>query len=752
VASILPECTDPDSPRGWDLYCAALANIYCFGTIYDTNNPTLALDDRYDPCLRDAQNGGPNPIFIPMIPLLQASCFEAHTFAGCNNPDCCNAVCQIDPTCCSQEWDSACVSLALQTTDVCGGIGVESPTPDFTAVVVQAQEQTLFGNTITAPRARGQQVYTVIEPVLGSIGVPTPGEPGTQFLASGWRGGGLDLDGMRELAILYANEYQSGGQPLLNGRTINVGVVEFGAFVNHEDFLYASPTNSDGTGGILLEQPKVIAEPGQTIILLPQTDTEPDHGTACLGMTVAADNGFGVTGIAHEAQGWFFPIVSVEEGGRIQNAIFSAIETFGPGDVLNFSIGPAGGPFCGDGTHPTLVSDPSIWTLIRLATDSGITSFISAGNSSAEVEAEGGEIRSGALIVGASWPGQQLFQVTPGFNYCRLNFSNWHSGEDPLAVVDLHAWGTAVATTGYGGLFVGETAPGTPTLERNRLRTYTATYGGTSAAAPMMAGAGAVLQGWAKQIYGMPLPPEELGRLMRGSGFQQCGIPYGSPAFPGNDDCPAVGDNLVGDGAQVRHRIGASASGRGVFPEIVAVAASALTSVNWPSIVGNYRVITGREQSPRSPFRLRAQDGIAVELAAVRARAGSVVAGLTYLSSGWTTDIEVTATYNGDPESLVGLAVTNTAAASRSSVVRGVFIFNWQTERWTLLGVDFVPEGVFAPAQFALNVFTPPEPFVKPNSGQVRVRIWTCGLGNTPSHFVFHDFVDVGPAPFLPLP
>ncbi len=757
VGSILPDCIDVDSPRGWDSYCAAVANVYCFGTVYDSNNDALGPADRYDPCLRAGLpgegDGGPDPIFATYIPLIQGGCFEAHVFGGCNQPNCCDSVCLVDDTCCSVAWDTYCVTLAFEYPDSCSGNAEVDTTPDFTAVVANVQEETIFGTTITAPRARGRQVYTVIEPVLGAIGLPpTPG-PGTEFLFSGFRGGGFNLSGLRELAASYSINYQGGIDPIVNGRSINVAVIEFGAFVNHEDFVLATPADPDGAGGTLLDQPKVIAEPGQTIILLPQADTSPDHGTACLGEIVAADNGFGVTGIAHEAQGWFFPIVSIEEGPRLQTAIVSALETFGPGDVMSFSIGPAGGPYCGLGTHPTLVSDPAIWTLIRLGTDLGITSCIAAGNSSAAVEAEGGEIRSGALIVGACWPGQQVIPNNPGGAYCRLAFSCWFDGETENAAVDVMSWGTAITTTGYGALFNGQTAPGTPPLEVDRLRDYTAGFNGTSGATPMIAGVVACLQGWAKQVYGdMPLSPEQLGAVIKDNGFQQCSIQYGSPNFPGNDECPAAGDVVVGDGAETRHRIGQSTNGNsGFFPEVVSAATSTLTSISWPSLVTNYRVITGVERTPRSPYRLRADDGIAVELSTQRMKSGQTVQGLVYLTGGWITDIAVVATYDGNLEELVGLAITNVAAASRPSVIRVCYVFNYVTRRWTLVGVDIMPE-VFEPAIFDVDPFVEVSDYVDPENGNVEVRVFTAGLGSTPSHLIFHDFFQVGPNPFLPIP
>ena len=45
------------------------------------------------------------------------SCFEANGSAGCDNADCCQAVCSADPFCCLTEWDAKCVE---SVPEVCG--------------------------------------------------------------------------------------------------------------------------------------------------------------------------------------------------------------------------------------------------------------------------------------------------------------------------------------------------------------------------------------------------------------------------------------------------------------------------------------------------------------------------------------------------------------------------------------------------------------------------------------------------------
>ncbi|MCX5641073.1 MAG: hypothetical protein NT059_09720 [Planctomycetota bacterium] len=51
-------------------------------------------------------------------------CFEAHDNPGCDDGSCCSIVCNISPSCCDADWDSACVSIAREYC--CGAIGCGS--------------------------------------------------------------------------------------------------------------------------------------------------------------------------------------------------------------------------------------------------------------------------------------------------------------------------------------------------------------------------------------------------------------------------------------------------------------------------------------------------------------------------------------------------------------------------------------------------------------------------------------------------
>ncbi|MHC5023552.1 MAG: S8 family serine peptidase, partial [Planctomycetota bacterium] len=45
------------------------------------------------------------------------NCFESHPYPGCADEECCNTVCAIDPFCCNNTWDGLCANEALE---LCG--------------------------------------------------------------------------------------------------------------------------------------------------------------------------------------------------------------------------------------------------------------------------------------------------------------------------------------------------------------------------------------------------------------------------------------------------------------------------------------------------------------------------------------------------------------------------------------------------------------------------------------------------------
>lgn len=145
VCAQLPGCcTD-----GWDLACANLARSICCGTVGCASgcngsctvpHDTPYCDDPYccesvcqtEPfCCEIAWDGLCADLAgercaqgcgSPQAP----SCFTDHFTPGCSDFDCCRTVCEIDSYCCESEWDPTCVELANAKCNVpvCGEDGL----------------------------------------------------------------------------------------------------------------------------------------------------------------------------------------------------------------------------------------------------------------------------------------------------------------------------------------------------------------------------------------------------------------------------------------------------------------------------------------------------------------------------------------------------------------------------------------------------------------------------------------------------
>ncbi|MFO0874871.1 MAG: S8 family serine peptidase [Phycisphaerales bacterium] len=645
----------------WDAFCADLANLFC---------------DMGDKCNTPLTNGG---------------CYEAHPTAGCNNEACCNATCDILPYCCTLQWDAACAATAGQA---CPAL-VDGPTPDFT---MDSED----------PATRWQKYTTLAPSMKGDV----------FFDTFGFTGDGFDMAGLETLGQQLIDLYGVGTENLARGKGVRVGVIEHTAYVT-------GPKVSEG--GTLWHEDlnNVIPEPGQTIITIPGGVLNPDHGTGTLGEIVAEDNGFGVTGIAKDAQGYFFPIVSVEEGGRTLNAMFSAMETFEAGDVLNFSIGPGGGG--------TLVSNAAEWTLVRFGTDKGITSCISAGNDCFNLDDNGQAdgMDSGAIIVGACWPGAPDPPAMGVGRFCRLGFSNHCRNCTDDSRVHVAAWGILVTTAGGGDLF----GPANPNgMGVDKARTYTSTFNGTSSAAPMVAGLATCLQGLAKQFYGLPLPPAGLRSVIGGNTFPQCDIPNPN-ALPGSDDQNVCGGDF--DPQQQPRLIGG-------FPRAFEAGIGVITGNFFSgSPVNDVKVVTGTLLFGNANA-IKQIDGNYLIVQTVQKTAGAQGTGtppaINYIAGGQTTDIEVNAFTGILPGDVTGVAVQVVTNATAQYVIMGVYIYNWVDHRWTLIPqIDIAPDGNFNFASVLVNK----APNHVSSDGVVYVRVWTCGLGASPQHKVNHDFVNI---------
>ncbi len=728
------------------------------GTLVPVVYPTLQPSDEGRAPFDVAQQALPDPSLEGAYLAFSSGCFVEHTFGGCNQVSCCVFVCRNDPSCCVIEWDLNCVAQAQNAPEgtlfdsPCTGQSLPTdvfPPGGQTPLLTAGNRENLDG---TPGNARGYQTYTVGNAVLGPfdtlpatapppltypLKAPTvnatafPGDAerrNTQSnlgtlaaINSGYRGGGLDLQGYEVLLQqLNINPAQQG-----RGQGVEVAVIEHAAYVNHEDLINV-----------------VVPEPNQTQVLVVSPPLDPNHGTAVLGVIGAERNNIGVTGIADGADLSFYPIVSREEGARLENAYTNALIALQEGDVINMSIGSGGGN--------TVVASPFMFDLVTTGTNAGITTVISAGNDAAPVITSpggaGGD--SGAVIVGACWPGFQVGQLStdvsipgpfPGNGYCRLNFSNFTSADNNTGNVNLSGWGTGVTSCGYGDLFNGTNSSDNP-LEVDRLRTYTSVFNGTSSAAPIISGWCARLQSFSIAWFGAPLPPQVLRTAISTDANvnRQCGIDYASPQMPGY---PEDGDPNVGDiDLQVNGAIIARIGG---FPR-------ATNTVSW--IVSNtfggtpvaYDIICGTYEGG-SNFSLRQLDGNALRIGAVRRRAGSRGHGygpdLFYPLGGGTTDLQLKVSSLGSTENVtsIGLA-TNSSVSWNLPVVEVVYFYNHRMNRWMAAGsASLSPAG-------GGGAFTIPgsiSDYILSNStggSQAYARVYTCGLTNS-GYSVLHDFL-----------
>lgn len=245
----------------------------------------------------------------------------------------------------------------------------------------------------------------------------------------------------------------------------------------------------------------------------PPTAEHIEHGTASMGLLIAGQNGYGVSGIAHLATPIFVTDHPQGMSYSVARAIDCAMTLLDPGDVMLIEA-QTYGP---NGTFVPVEWDQAEFDAISIATAVGIVVVEPAGNGGEDLDDEiygglfDGRVRdSGAIVVGAGAPPDYGTQP----DRSRLEFSSYGGR------LTSQGWGDDVVTTGYGDAFDGDGDPD---------QYYTAVYSGTSSASAMVAAAVASFQGAHRACGVEPLEPILVRNHLAWTGSPQWSGPY-----PGN--------------------------------------------------------------------------------------------------------------------------------------------------------------------------------------------------------------------------
>ncbi len=244
-----------------------------------------------------------------------------------------------------------------------------------------------------------------------------------------------------------------------------------------------------------------------------QTPDDPfddnNHGTAVLGELIAGNNGFGVTGIVHDAGVLVVNASNEEDGYDLADSIDIAHGSLAAGDVMLIEQQIAGPNGCDNGVSGCVAVewDVDVYDTIVAATSDGIIVVEAAGNGGENLDDSGtygspfpdGRADSGAIIVGSG-----------GVDGCVNPERSRRPSSTYGSRVNLQGWGECVTTTGY------MTLQGGPVDEW-----YTASFNGTSSASPIVAGAAASLSSTAQTLTGLPPSPAMVRSILMSTGTPQ---------------------------------------------------------------------------------------------------------------------------------------------------------------------------------------------------------------------------------------
>jgi hypothetical protein len=521
-------------------------------------------------------------------------------------------------------------------------------------------------------------------------------------------------------------------------------VDEFGTTVNlggiHEEFVQGAGGANPGTLRVLLEGTAT----GHTPLTLLFDENLPfgysaDHGSAVLGViganwdpasplpgtagypptlaTRLAAN-VGVLGLAPDATLMFFPLATVTAPDREQDAWLNAIETLGAGDVICAAYRPV----AISATQPNLNYWPDTALYLQLANNKSICTVLRAGDQGIDLaplefpNEDQNAIVATAVTPGSITGGTLGPSTNPGAptGYKRfadsVQGSNFTAGTTQIySAGSVSGWGMGIVTCGKGPLrdnylgyntiaYTGATPYASTTSDPHivNAQSYTNNFGKTGGAAAVAAGCLAQMQGFSRQVFGIPLGPRIARQLIAGGkyeGVNQDGTPILTLApnittEVGRDsECETVVNNLDWDFCVNDDGTG-NLTGNLVDPRNAMINTILNPIFDTPNI-DSFVFIRGN-QFVGNIFSIAAIDGNLLGATPVRTKshrpygAPPIVPGeVRYLLSGLTTDLFLTGVLESNVPMLNTLAVNVTLfPVQQSSLIFQLQMYDQTTGRW----------------------------------------------------------------------
>jgi hypothetical protein len=580
VCAVNPLCcewTDFPGAPNWNENCAAIATAMAAGAseydlgarcLWDDWFPTLdGLTTPYPPACGITTGAINNQCMSPATDLSgQIDGIGENggqvILGGCADLECCARVCASTEGIalgCDALWSEGCVVLAQQLcySTVPVNVGTPNFTPlqfhlrgsDVTNGNAQKYVPVEYQPLISAPFYVHDSAFSHTWQSIDNVGAACL-DPTTALQVSPptrWSGPGLQLEqsdpfaastGLRSwgefMAQISRGNHPAG--PNVNGTKglgVKIAVLDMSAWI--QEYL-----NDQGAiQGAIHEDLRNIKLEGRDTnhppvrMIFDSVTTRPQRGTGVLGLIGATENDFGVTGLAPQAETFFFPVVDADLGFRESSAWLNAIDAMSSGDIITATYEAN---YFGQGDEcSSLATDPVTVTYIGLALDAGVNVIVPAGDFGCNI---GDQIATttieeipNCIVVGGAMP-NRFAQRWWTSNYTETTVDATggnNSGTATAPDITCSSWGGPLVTTGGNGNLTRvaiQTTPdnaggdpvGVVSLDQRR-RSYTNDFGnntndgGSMAATAVVAGTLACTQGFSLQLFGVQMPPFKLVSL-----------------------------------------------------------------------------------------------------------------------------------------------------------------------------------------------------------------------------------------------